>query len=495
MIGDFVKGVLWGTVSAGIGLGVISEMTLPRGGAPLTAEAPSTEPSPAPEAQPESTASAPGLDTKTGATDAPAPPPAEPEPVKEETAQAPAQAEAPPAAPVTEAVQTPAPVVDTGSATAPAAGGASPDLPSATGIPAAGTTDALPQTEAAPAPVQAKLPETGGSVETEEPLLTPVAPEEKTAPEGVDPVAPEPVAPEAIMPEPVAPEGAAPEVAAIAPENPAPEPATGSTLEPAPGLDKETDGVTTGRLPAIGQAETPQAAPEPEVAVAPEDLPPLERYKAAFDNPAAKPLFAVLLVDPGTEPLDRAQLAALPFAVTFVIDPLAANAAEAAAIYVAGGKEVIMMATGLPKGAKAADVEQSLATTSASVPQAVAMIDLASGGFQNDRALSAAVVAILKAQGRGLITYDQGLNAADQVAQREAVPAATVFRSLDDDGEDAPLIRRYLDRAAFKAAQEGRVIVLGTARPETIGALLEWTVEGRASSVALAPATALLTLR
>ena len=90
------------------------------------------------------------------------------------------------------------------------------------------------------------------------------------------------------------------------------------------------------------------------------------------------------------------------------------------------------------------------------------------------------------------MTYDRGLNAADQVARRENLPSAMIFRSLDDDGEDSPLIRRYLDRAAFKAAQEGKVAVIGTARPETIAALLEWSVEGRSSTVALAPITALM---
>jgi polysaccharide deacetylase 2 family uncharacterized protein YibQ len=78
------------------------------------------------------------------------------------------------------------------------------------------------------------------------------------------------------------------------------------------------------------------------------------------------------------------------------------------------------------------------------------------------------------------------------VARREGLPAARIFRSLDDDGESIPVIRRYLDRAAFKAAQEGRVVVIGTARPETVAGILEWTIEGRASSVALAPVSAVL---
>jgi polysaccharide deacetylase 2 family uncharacterized protein YibQ len=53
-------------------------------------------------------------------------------------------------------------------------------------------------------------------------------------------------------------------------------------------------------------------------------------------------------------------------------------------------------------------------------------------------------------------------------------------------------MRRYLDRAAFKAAQEGTAMVVGTLRPETLAALLEWTIEGRASTIALAPVSAVL---
>ena len=70
---------------------------------------------------------------------------------------------------------------------------------------------------------------------------------------------------------------------------------------------------------------------------------------------------------------------------------------------------------------------------------------------------------------------------------------ATIYRNLDANDESTATIRRYLDRAAFKAAQDGRVLVLGRTRPETIAALLEWAVEGRAATVALGPVTAAMT--
>ena len=154
-----------------------------------------------------------------------------------------------------------------------------------------------------------------------------------------------------------------------------------------------------------------------------------------------------------------------------------------------------MLATALPPGATASDLEVTLEEHARALPEAVALIDPPSDGVQDDLALSSQTVPILASQGRGLLTWDRGLNTADQVASRAGLRAATLFRHLDDQGEAAPVIRRYLDRAAFKAAQDGQVVVFGTARPETVAALLEWAVEGRAATVALAPLTAVLRAR
>ena len=194
----------------------------------------------------------------------------------------------------------------------------------------------------------------------------------------------------------------------------------------------------------------------------------------------------------GAPEVPREALAALPFPVTFVLDPLADGAAEAAAIYRKAGQEVVMLATGIPDGATPGDLEQSFAGMAATLGESVALMDTPKAAFQDDGKLSAEVVTLLADQGRGLVTFDRGLNAADQVARREGLPTVTIYRSLDDEGEEAPLIRRYLDRAAFKAAQEGQVVVIGSTRADTITALMEWTVEGRAASVVLAPISALM---
>ena len=282
------------------------------------------------------------------------------------------------------------------------------------------------------------------------------------------------------------------------------------TQAPTPELGGTVDGVTIGRLPRIGDAVLPEGetetvlvepAPEdagvetdPSLAIDGEiDLPPLQKYARAFENVDAKPLFTIILIDTGGADLDRAALAALPFPVTFALDPLDPDVAAASKIYRDAGQEVIMVATGIPAGATASDLEVTFQAHASALPEAVAVIDTEFGSFQADRPLATQVVPILQAQGRGLISWDRGLNAADQVARREGLAATTVFRKLDGKGETAAAVRRALDRAAFKAVQLGRVTVIGQTIPETVAALQEWAVEGRVTSVALAPVSAVLT--
>jgi polysaccharide deacetylase 2 family uncharacterized protein YibQ len=72
------------------------------------------------------------------------------------------------------------------------------------------------------------------------------------------------------------------------------------------------------------------------------------------------------------------------------------------------------------------------------------------------------------------------------------VPAALVFRDFDAEGQSSDEIRRILDQAAFRARQEGAVILVGRASPGTLAALTEWALGSRAASVALAPVSAAL---
>lgn len=380
------------------------------------------------------------------------------------------------------------PDADTTTATEPDAEMAVPEAPAApdaddVAAPLA-TLDEVPKvgTETAPVATEPDAEAVPGDVDLPPP--PPLTPEEEALVE----TAPEPEANA--------------EVATLQPDAPLPgigegaEGDSGPLVEPArpaTGFSGEVDGVKTDRLPRIGDA--PAETDEETIQLDASAAQPVERFAARFENPEGKPVFSIILIDAGDPALDRATLAAMPFPVTFALDPTLPNVADLAAIYRDAGKEVVMLASSIPAGATASDLEVTFEAHGAALPEAVAVLDIAEAGMQGDRMLATQVVAIVKSQGRGLLTYDAGLNAADQVASRDGVRSATIFRRLDAEGEQSSTIRRYLDRAAFRAAQEGRVVVIGEARPETVSALMEWAVEGRASAVALAPVTAAMVAR
>ncbi len=545
----FGSGLIWGGVVGALGLVIASENApLPAGGeAPAEVAAPEIVAPAAPDpatpaaiaAQPEQaeaseapqpeTAPAPAPDTNgatatTGTTDAPltempaqagneaprtggspapaetvevpaasefAKPPPETDPAVPDTAAAPQTT----AVPLVEApaIGQSAPQADTAPSAAP-----SPDLtePAASQAPAAEMT--------APAVTPAPAPPAAPSM-----AAAPAAPSAEPAPDTADLPPPPPLTPqEQALLETAPEEPPEPQVEMLIPDMPLDpvDPSLGSEIgaagdagpvmapdRPTAGFEGEVAGVVTGRLPRIGDAPAGSGAGADEDVIPDSaDLPPMERFARPFDNPDGKPTFAIILIDRGDPALDRAALASLPFPVTIVLDPTLPSVADLAAVYLGAGQEVAMLATGIPAGATAADLEVTFAAHANALPEAVAVIDMAEGGFQGNRPLATQVVPIIKGQGRGLLTYDGGLNPAEQVASREGLPSATIFRRLDAQGEPASAIRRYLDRAVFKAAQEGRVAVIGDARPETIAALMEWTVEGRASAVALAPASAVM---
>lgn len=301
-------------------------------------------------------------------------------------------------------------------------------------------------------------------------------------------------------------QGGIPDVASNGPVVPPP-PLIEDRALPMPGFGGSQSGARARRLPQIGGGAT---AADPSLGTAPADgtegertveatgasvvaAPiPLVRNAEPFDNPEGRPTFAVILRDIGPAGIGQQRLAALDLPVTIAIDPASPDAEAAAKAYRAAGKEVVILAVGLPADATARDVEVNLAAMFNAIPQAVALLDPVNGGFQNDRMRAQQVVRILAGEGYGLVTHDRGLNAAAQLANRDGVPDGRIFRVLDSDQEDEALIRRYLDRAAFRAAQQGQAMVLGDSRATTVAALLGWAMEGRGATVAFAPVSAVL---
>lgn len=358
-----------------------------------------------------------------------------------------------------------------------------------------------------------------------------LVPARVTAPSVQSAPAPEAAAPETAAPEAAAPEVAAPEVAeqtAPAPAqpevqpvppalpqvepaaDPAADPAAEANAQPAPApsealLDpapEQSTGAKVAIPPQPGDAlQTPtisaDPAPDAPALDAPEispplGAPPLQAFAAPFAGAGGKPLFAIVLLDTGAADIDRAVWASLPLPVSFAVDPESPTAAEAMALYRAAGKEVIILPTSLPAGAQASDVETSLAAYQAMLPESVAVMSDPVSGFQDDRELASLVVPAIGAQGRGVLLFDKGLNSAAQIAQRDGIPYAMISKMIDTGGESVTVMRRYLDRAVFKAAQDGATVVMGQTLPGTLSALTEWSLEGRAGDVTLAPISALM---
>ncbi len=340
-------------------------------------------------------------------------------------------------------------------------------------------------------------------------------------------------APEAAAPEAVAPEVAVPEVAEqTAPASaqteaqpappalpqvepatePAADPAAEASAEPEPApapsealLDpapEQSTGAKVATPPQPGDAlQTPTISADPAPDATALDAPslarplgatPLQAFAAPFAGAGGKPLFAIVLLDTGAVDIDRAVWASLPLPVSFAVDPESPTAAEAMALYRAAGKEVIILPTSLPAGAQASDVETSLAAYQAMLPESVAVMSDPVSGFQDDRELASLVVPAIGAQGRGVLLFDKGLNSAAQIAQRDGIPYAMISKMIDTGGESVTVMRRYLDRAVFKAAQDGATVVMGQTLPGTLSALTEWSLEGRAGDVTLAPISALM---
>ena len=426
-------------------------------------------------------------------------------PAAPESATAPAVADAP-------AAETAVPVPPPGEATAPPLGSEVP----------ADTTPGIVTAEAAPEPPAAPAAAPAPEAATEQPVAetTPPAATGETAPAVTEPAALEPAVPEAAAPEP---EAATPEpVVEPAAESSEMEPSEdlpaeddgpviidiaprapiGAANAPQPGFSQSVPGVKVNRLPTIG-TETPAPdvpgaegqPPAPEIVLDAPELPVTEtavaRFGARFDNPDNKPLLSVILEDVGEENggVGPDALAAIGRPLTIAIDPERPDAAARAIVYRLAGHEVAIRASALPEGATASDLEVSYQSYVQVLPEAVALIGAPDASFQTDRRIAQHLVALLATDGRGLISYARGLNPARQAAAGAGLPHADAYRVLDAGGENTATVTRYLDRAAFEAARQGKVVVTGTSAADTVAALRDWIAAG-AKGTAVGPVSA-----
>ncbi|MCF2872816.1 divergent polysaccharide deacetylase family protein [Octadecabacter sp. G9-8] len=244
----------------------------------------------------------------------------------------------------------------------------------------------------------------------------------------------------------------------------------------------ERDTGVTIRRPGTDEASDDVAQPAANA---------LQNYAADADDFGSKPLMSVVLIDDGSMSAAAAALAGLPFPVSIALDPALPNAADLMASYRADGFEVVVMAK-VPEGALPSDVEVTFESVFSNLPETIAVLDIGAGGLQADRAVTEQAMDILAYQGRGFITASQGLNMAGRAAQQAGVPSAVVFRDLDIDNQDARVVRRFVDQAAFRARQESGVVLIGRVRPDTISALILWGTANQEDQIAVVPVSAVL---
>ncbi|UWR81898.1 divergent polysaccharide deacetylase family protein [Phaeobacter inhibens] len=217
---------------------------------------------------------------------------------------------------------------------------------------------------------------------------------------------------------------------------------------------------------------------------------PFERNAEAFTPEADRALMSIVLID-DADAIGAEALQDFPYPLSFALDPKDPEAAAKMARHRAAGFEVMLIAD-LPRDAAPQDAETALQVWLESLSEAVAVLEGVNTGFQGNRPLADQMSTALGAMGYGMVTQDAGLNTVQKLALREGVPAGVVFRDFDGAGQDPRAIRRFLDQAAFRAGQEGAVIMLGRVQPDTISALLIWGLQDRANRVALAPVSASL---
>lgn len=241
-----------------------------------------------------------------------------------------------------------------------------------------------------------------------------------------------------------------------------------------------------------GPADEPQTAPgNPSQDAAPEaaavDTPALERFAAAFENPEGWPMVSVVLVDNGSG--DAAALAALPFVATVIIDPLTRTAGDQMAAYRAAGMEIGLQVA-LPPGARAQDVEIAYEAAFKTLPEAVILYSGGNDLLRSDRTVTDQVIAVLAAEGMGLIAVERGLTSVERLATQAGVPVATVLRSLDGDDRGASM--RTLDQAAFRARQGNGIVLVAPLSDDMLDILSDWARDAARNDIAIGPASAIL---
>ena len=248
------------------------------------------------------------------------------------------------------------------------------------------------------------------------------------------------------------------------------------------------------RVNRLGAEPTDQPGQEAEVvadAEVADTIPAIARFGADFDNPLGLPTLSFALIDDGSISDLASALTNSGLPITVILDPLADDAASRMAALRAAGIEVGFQAS-LPSGATPADVEVAMEAALGSLPETVTLFSNGQDGVQQSRAVTGQVLAVLAAEGRGLVIEQRGLGNAVRTAAQAGVPTAQIVRNIDDSGQNEAAIGRSLDQAAFRARQTGASVLTGTLNGFNLAALAAWAPSVNQEQLLLAPVSGVL---
>ena len=227
-----------------------------------------------------------------------------------------------------------------------------------------------------------------------------------------------------------------------------------------------------------------------------DNLRPIQAFSMPKVPQDGKPILAIVLIADDKNQIDSQALKDIPFPLTIAVSSNSPNSTEILSHYRALGFEVAVQVNS-PSSLSALAVEQVFMSSIQAQNETVAVIEGIPGSFQKTRERSEQIAELLSASGHGLLVYEKGLNSIVQKAHKLAIPVGVIYRNLNQSGSDSRKVRRFLDGAAFQARQSGAnsaVVVTASLRPETLGALLIWSMQARSKSVTLAPLSQALTL-
>ena len=284
-------------------------------------------------------------------------------------------------------------------------------------------------------------------------------------------------------------------------------------LVPNTGLDQITlpDEPTT---PELRRSEQTPPSEEVNGSVLPADQPDEIKFGhvmvEAIETPAAygkaidlyardnisdegKPKLSIVLLTDQLNAIDPNLLQALPIPVTFAVDPVNPSADTLLISLREREQEAVILAD-LPPKAAVQDVDLALTALVDLLPQTVGVIERQAGALQQSRDVMLHVPEVLNRTGHGLVVYEKGLNTLAKEAVKAGTPVATIYRDLDGTDQNERTIRRFLDGAAFRAANRPSepIVVLARLRPETMSAILIWARQDRAQKTAVLPVSQLM---